>query len=228
MRQVMVGLVALVLLGVLVDPGPSYAQEASPGPSTLPTATAPLGLARVVLPSDALGISALFKRLPNVVASQTRAVAPERDDRLIVAYGLEDPGFGPPLSMQAMNFALGDFFPRSFTADDFVVAATGNADYGATTFGRDGTLVWVRAESTAGVSGDRPGTPTIRRAIFTLAWGETASPWLFSALSFTPEGLDALVTAFIDAATQPGTPTPDATPPVAMSNTATSENTVAV
>lgn len=226
MRQVMVGLVSLVLLGV-VDPGPSYAQEASPGPSTLPTATAPFGLARVALPSDAAGISALFQRLPNVVASQPRTVAPQQDDRLIVAYGPEDPGFGPPLSIQAMNFAVGDFFPSSFTAGDFVVTATGSADYGATTFGRDGTLVWVRAESTAGVSGDRPGTPTIRRAIFTLAWGETTSPWLFSALSFTPEGLDALVAAFIDAARQPGTPTPGATPPVATSNAATSENTVA-
>ncbi len=228
MRQgAMIRLVALFLVGLLVDTRSSGAQEASPASSTLPAGTAPFGLGHVVLPTDTAGISALFGRLPDLVASEPRIVMPEQGDRLMVGYGTEDPGFGPPLSLQALNFAAGDFFPRSFTAGDFATTAISSADYGATSFGQDGSLVWVRAESTGGVSGDRPGTPTIRRAIFTVAWGETSSPWLFSALSVTPEGLDALVAAFVAAAEQPGTPAPDATPRVAMLHMTTREQTVA-
>ncbi|HEV2109061.1 MAG TPA: hypothetical protein VGR16_12425, partial [Thermomicrobiales bacterium] len=111
--------------------------------------------------------------------------------------------------------------PKDFTAGVFVASVIEIADYGAETFGREGNLVWVRAETTAGMAGDKPGTPELIRPIYTFAWGEVDSPWLFAAASFTPEGLEALVTAFVTTATDPlGTPAPDATPGAGATPTA--------
>jgi hypothetical protein len=43
--------------------------------------------------------------------------------------------------------------------------------------------------------------------MFTLAWGEADSTWLFTAAATSPEKLEALVAAFVIAASgQPGTP----------------------
>ncbi len=202
----------LVLLGSHVVSG--AAQEATPT-ATLPTAPAPSGLSHVPLPADRAEIEALFAALPETVAGETRA---ELDtgaspDRIVVAYGVVDPALGPPLSLQALNFAAGDFFPTDFTAGAFVASVAGVPDYGAEAFGRDGDLVWVRATTVAGVEGDKPGTPTITRPIFTLAWGNVTSQWLFTAAAPSPEGLNALVAAFAAAAASvSGAASPAATP----------------
>ncbi|HEV2107991.1 MAG TPA: hypothetical protein VGR16_06990 [Thermomicrobiales bacterium] len=211
--SVFVPLVAILVLAV-TSPKAMHAHMATPAPSSLPEAAAPFGLGKVALPSDAEGVAALFARLPEELDGETRNGVPDRQgERVVASYGPPDAMFGPPLSLQAINFKDGDFFPKDFTAGVFVARVIETADYGAETFGREGNLVWVRAETTAGVACDKPGTPELIRPIYTLAWGEADSPWLFTAASFTPEGLEALVTAFVTTATDaPGTPAPAATP----------------
>lgn len=175
---------------------------------------APLGLGAVPLPDDTAGVAELFARLPATVAGEPRVEYPEQQtDRMIAAYGTLDPDFGPPLTLQALNFATGDFFPPDFTAADFVAAGANTTDYDAVTFGQEDKLVWVRAETTAAVGGDGLVTPTSSRVLHTLAWGEASSSWLFTAAAFSPEGLEGLVSAFVATArTPPGTPAAEATP----------------
>ena len=207
-------LVAVLLLLLASRSISGVAQEATPA-ATLPAAPAPGGLGRVQLPADRADIAALFARLPEAVAGETRAEtdADASADRLIVAYGAVDPAFGPPLTLQALDLSSGDFFPVDFTAGAFVATVADVPDYGADAFGREGDLVWVRATTTGGVAGDRRGTPTITRPLFTLGWGNATSPWLFGATAFTPDGLDALIDAFVaTAGSSPGTPPPAVTP----------------
>lgn len=206
-------LVAVAIIACALIGAPAHAQTSTPEPS-LPAATAPLGLGTVMLPDDTAGVADLFARLPATIAGEPRVEYPEQQtDRMVAAYGTLDPDFGPPLTLQALNFATGDFFPTDFTAADFVASAAGTTDYDAVAFGQDGTLVWVRAETMAGVAGNEPGTPTISRTISTLAWGEASSSWLFTAAAFSPEEMEALVSAFVATAQgAPGTPAADATP----------------
>ncbi len=202
-----VSVLVLVLICTLVGPAVVHAQASTPDPQ-LPARTAPLGLGAVTLPDDAAGIAELFARLPTAVANEPRTSPPEDEaDRITANYGAATPDFGPPLSLHVLDFTSGDFFPRDFTVADFVASAAGTSDYDAVAFGQDGTLAWVRAETMAGVAGNKPGTPTISRTISTLAWGEVTRSWLFGAAAFSPEGLDALVSAFVKAAeNQPATP----------------------
>ena len=206
-------LTTALLLLLLAQVGPSEAQVATPV-ATLPEAPAPDGLGRIQLPADRTEISALFARLPETVGGETRTEldANERADRLVVAYGAADPAFGPPLSLQALDFSSGDFFPTDFTAGAFVASVAGVPDYSAEAFGRDGNLVWVRATTTAGADGTKPGTPTLTRPIHTLAWGQVTSPWLFTAAAPSPQALDALVDAFVTTASDRGTASPIASP----------------
>ncbi len=204
MFSVIVALLALAPAGFVA------AQEATPA-ATLPDAPAPGGLGRVQLPADRAAIAALFARLPETVAGEPRTEtdAGASADRLIVAYGVVDPAFGPPLTLQALDLSSGDFYPVDFTAGAFVAAVADVPDYGTDAVGREGDLVWVRATTTVSVAGDRPGTPTITRPIFTLRWGNATSPWLFGAAASTPEELDALIGAFVaTAGSSPGTPPP--------------------
>ena len=192
--------VVIVLACTLVAPAVVHAQASTPE-LQLPTVMAPLGLGAVTLPDDAASIAELFARLPAAVANEPRTSPLEDEtDRITASYGEVDPGFGPPLSLQVLDFTSGDFFPRDFTVADFVASAADTDDYDAVAFGQDGTLAWVQAETTAGVAGDKPGTPTVSRVIHTLAWGEATGSWLFTAAAFSPEGLDALVGAFVAAA----------------------------
>ncbi|MBA2753668.1 MAG: hypothetical protein H0U40_04295 [Chloroflexia bacterium] len=214
-------LIALLVLlpGILAGSSLAHGGHAtpvSPAPSGLPVAAAPFGLGSVVLPNDQAGVEALFDRLPDEMGGEPLSLGPERSgERTVASYGESDPLFGPSLTLQAINFAEGDFFPRDFTGVQFVASAAGTADYGAETFGRDGNLAWVRAETTAAVAGDRPGTPEAARPIYTLAWGELDSPWLFTAAAVDAEGLRTLVTAFVTAATaDQATPVPMASPRV--------------
>ncbi len=71
----------------------------------------------------------------------------------------------------------------------------------------------MQATTTVGVAGDRPGTPTLSRPVYTLAWGEASSPWLFGVAATSPTGLASLVTAFVSLAgglpaSPPATPSP--------------------
>lgn len=180
------------------------APESTPRATGLPAAMAPYGLGTVTLPDDIVGITALFARLPATIADVPRASTPDHEGgRVIAAYGTVDPIFGSPLTLQALNFATGDFFPREFTVADFVASAADTSDYDAQEFGLDGTLAWVRAETRVGVAGDKPGTPTMSRTVYTLAWGHATSPWLFGALADSPEGLEALVRVFVETAGSP-------------------------
>ena len=116
--------------------------------------------------------------------------------------------------LAALSFPGGDFFPPDFTPGMFVAMASVTDDYDATSFGRDGDLVWIRAGTTAGVAGSKPGTPTVSQPMFTLAWGDIDSTWLFTAAAASPEGLDALVAAFVIAASgQSATPVAGAMSP---------------
>lgn len=212
-RMPMLVLVITVFLGALIEPDAVRTQASTPAP-LLPAATAPLNLGTVTLPDNEEGVSALFGRLPATVAGEPRAdYLDGQTDRVIAAYGTVDLAFGPPLSLQVLDFTTGDFFPREFTAGEFVASAAGTSDYDTVAFGQDDTLAWIQAETTAGVAGNMPGTPTISRRIYTLAWGEATGSRLFTAAAFSPEGLAALISAFVMAAeSQPATPTVEATP----------------
>lgn len=219
--SIVIALLAL-FAGPLATGATTHTGVATPMASDLPESPAPFGLGSVTLPRDEQAIAALFRQLPEKVDGQPRDQSLEpQGGRRVAAYGTPDPTFGPLLFLQVMNFEEGDFFPKDFTAGTFVAATAENMDYGTESFGRDGDLVWIQAQSQAGVAGDKPGTPESVRSIYTLAWGEVGSPWLFSAAAFTPEGLEALVRAFVTTASAPpATPGPGATPDAAGTPTA--------
>ena len=217
MRQIafLVAVALTLALVQLLDTAPAAgARQASPAAPDVPVATAPFGLGTVALPTTEAEIVALFTRLPTTIADEPRAALAGRDTgRLSVAYGRDEDGLGPPLVIQALDFTRGDFFPSDFTADQFVRTVARVPDYGTEAFGRDGSLYWVQATTTVGVAGDQPGTPTLSRPDFTLAWGEASSPWLFGVAATSPTGLAALVTAFVSLAgglpaSPPATPSP--------------------
>jgi hypothetical protein len=216
MRSISVLIAAVVaLISVFAAAAaPTLGHQATPPSADVPIATAPHGLGTVVLPTDEAGIIALLARLPATVAGEPRAAAGISGlDRIGVAYGAVDSSLGPPLSIQVQDIATGDFFPAGFAVADFVRAVADVPDYGTEAVGKDGTLYWVRAMTTVGVAGEKPGTPTTSRPLYTLAWGEASSSWLFYTAAFTRESHDALVIAFVIAAGgQPPTLLPGASP----------------
>ncbi len=205
--------VALALVHLLHTDSAARARQASPA-ADVPAATAPFGLGTVALPTTEAEIAALFTQLPTTLAGEPRAARSAHDaGSLSMAYGTDEDGLGPPLAIHAQDFTRGDFFPTDFTADQFVRTVARVPDYGTEAFGREGTLYWVQATTTVGVAGDQPATPTLSRPVFTLAWGEEASPWLFGVAATSPTGLASLVTAFVAAAgglpaSPPATPSP--------------------
>jgi hypothetical protein len=205
-------LVAVYLLSIAIVPVPALAQEATPSLPALPEATAPLGLGTVTLPTSEAEIIELLASLPGDLGGAAKGGEPaQRDGRVVVTYGESDPSLGPTILLQAVDFTRSDFFPADYTAGAYVATASQNADYGGVAFGREGDLVWIRAESSVGVGDAGEGTPIVTVPLYTLAWGNADSNWLFSAASFSPETLEALVTTFVKAAG--GTPaTPEATP----------------
>ena len=195
---------------------PEATAVGSPAAAALPAATAPLGLGSVPLPDDRAGVEALLARMPPEVAGESRAPAPPPEtDRLGAAYGADPDGLGPPLAVGALDLSTGDFFPAGWTAGDYVaLVASGATDFDQVlAFGRDGGLVWLRANTTAAIGGTGLGTPEVSRTLYTLSWGDADSACLFSAAADTPERLDALVAAFVGAqAGGPGTPPASGTP----------------
>ena len=213
-------MIALVVLlrAILAGSGLAHDERATPAtprsPAGLPIAAAPFGLDDVTLPTDRAGIEALFDRLPGEVVGHSRALERERSsDRIIVGYGTPHPVLGPPLSLRAITFEGGDFFPPDFTAGQFVARVVTSDDFGAVAHGQDGDLVWVQAENIAADAGDDSPTPELTRPLYTLSWGTTDGRWLFGADATDQAALEALVTAFVTAATgDPATPEPDASP----------------
>lgn len=201
----------LALLSLVAGAAPAGAWQATPAPIALPEAEAPYGLARVTLPANEAEIAALFAAMPATVAGQSRATeASVQPDRIILSYGEIVPGFGPPHYIQAIDFARNDFFPADFTAGLYVASVAGIPDFGAVTYGQDGSLVWVIAASSVAVVGENEATPVIERPIYTLTWGLADSNWLFSAAATSPDDLEALAYAFVLTASSlpaPATPT---------------------
>ena len=93
-----------------------------------------------------------------------------------------------------------------------VLALAGGADWTVEDVGRDGDLVWIRWETTEAIDGEQTSTPEPSRTLYTLNRGRVGAPWLFGAAADTPQRLDALVAAFVDAAATMGHATPEATP----------------
>jgi hypothetical protein len=204
--------VVVFLLAVVLFPVSAFAQEATPTLPALPEAIAPLGLGAVTLPTGETEIIALLASLPADLDGAPKSGEPaQRDGRVVVTYGESDPSLGPTILMQAVDFTRSDFFPPDFTAGAYVATASQGAESGGSAFGREGNLVWIYAESSVGVDDAGEGTPSVTLPLYTLAWGTPESNWLFSAASFSPETLEALVIAFVQAAG--GAPaTPAATP----------------
>ena len=204
------GAVVLACVVAMLAPGGGAARQDTGTPvvtlpvADLPEARAPEGLARVALPTDAAAIAALLARLPAQVAGEERTemLTSGEGGRFGVAYGSDRGDLGPPLAIRVLDVSTGDFFPAGWTADQVILelaAEAGEADGGIEAVGRDGPLVWLRAD--AGVI----------EVGYALTWGRVGEPWLFSAIADTRERLDALVAAFVVAAS-PGPATPVATP----------------
>jgi hypothetical protein len=180
----------------------------TPDAAVLPELAAPFGLGSVAWPQDNAGIERVFAVLPFTLAGESRQPVEYLSDRVVAQFGESDPVFGPPLQLTALSFADGDFFPTDFTAGTFVATASSTDDFEALAYGRDGEFAWIQTETTVGVAGEKPGTPTASRTLYTLSWGVFDSPWLYSAAASTPDGLDALVTAAVTAAQTDATPVP--------------------
>jgi hypothetical protein len=202
----------VVVLGALIAPGAALARQATPAASPVPERTAPLGLGTVTLPEDGPAIVALFKIVMREGNETRFAGMTTKEDRIILTIGDPSDQLGPSRMLQAVNLPAGDFFPADFTAADYVALASQTKDTGAVAYGQDGSIIWLQAETTAGVVGDNPATPEITRPLFTLSWGNADSPWLFTASADSEAGLTALVTAFVTAAGTPATPESVATP----------------
>ena len=198
----------LLLTMLIVGAIPGTAQMATPDPANLPEENAPFGLAELTIPAGSIEVEAILDEMPATVAGLSQSERIERPDRTGVAYGDEIPAVGYPLEIVVISFERGDFFPGDFTAGDYVAMALATDDVGSTDGGRDGDIVWVRAEITVGI-GDRPGTPETIGTRYTVAWGDIDGGWLVVASADTPERLDTLMSAFVDVA---GNPDSGATP----------------
>lgn len=170
----------------------------SPTPSlkTLPQTVAPAALSRAVIPDDAAGIGALFERLPAQAAGRPRS--PQFDqtgpDRYSAAYG-EVQTEGVTLSLHAIDISATRAYPPDWTAGQVIAAwAKSDIDRQIVAAGRDDGLGWVQWQETYLTdSGEE-------RQICVMNWGKDTSPWLFGAQADTPENLQALITAFVEAA----------------------------
>ena len=212
---------ALVVIGVWIRlPEAQAAMQppvATPGAMAsvedVPQRAAPAGLGAVALPVDESGIAALFERLPATIAGEERAedAVGGDDDRLVVAYGADFAGLGPPLAIQAIDLTSGDFWPADWTAELVVLALASGADWSVDGVGRDGDLVWIRWQTVASIADDRTSTPAVSRTLYSVNWGRIGEPWLFGAAADTPERLDAVIAAFVNAAAA-DSGTPEATP----------------
>ena len=211
MRHIQIAIIlAVVLLGTPISP--AFAQQATPERPEIPQQTAPLGVATVTLPEEGPAIVSLFKEVMKTGEETRFAGMTVEEDRIRLTIGNPVAGVGPSQMLQAVNLPAGDFFPADFTAADYIALAAKSKDTGTVAYGQDGTVVWLVAGTTAGIAGDTPATPETVRPLYTMTWGDADSPWLFTASADSQDGLTALVTAFVSAASNaPATPGPVAT-----------------
>jgi len=180
---------------------PSAAQEIPPPDlQGFPTAPAPDELATVALPDTVSAVTALFEQLPAAVAGHTRLPQIDRvsPERLSVGYGEDrriSGGSTALLWLLAIDLTRGDFFPPNWTGGQVVAYMARQA----VEAGRDGSLFWVRNETSMNVPGSAE-----QFLVYGMLWGRVDSSWMFSVQADTRESRDALLTAFVAAAKSAG------------------------
>ena len=169
----------------------------APDPHSLPNAVAPGGLGSVKLPEDNAGIASLFELLPTAVAGLVRSsrIGEVGLSLHLAIYGNTGGQDCSPLFLQALDISTVDFFPSYWTADLFISFWSLGADWEVAAAGREGDLYWVQWNTTCSTASSPEESP-----VYSMSWGAAAIPWVFSALAGTPGELDALVAAFVAAA----------------------------
>lgn len=196
-------LCAFAVAWLLLMPA-AAAGEATPPVPALPDEPAPYELGDAILPADREAVLALFATLPGELDGAAARPLEDAPDRVIAAWGEIDPGLGsPPLRLIAMSLAGSDFFPPGFTAGDYIALGCDSGGSEVIGCGQDGQLAWLQVQTTVGIAGEKPGTPDVVVPLHTLTWGTVDGRWLYSAAATTPEGVAAIVTAFLDVATMP-------------------------
>jgi hypothetical protein len=212
-RYTQSAIVLAALLLAALGPTLASARKATPEAENIPARNAPFGLGTVTLPEDRGAIVALFKTVMTSGHETRFANITVEDDRIVLTVANSEAGPSPALTLQAVDLSASDFFPADFTAADYVRLAARAEDVGTVAYGRDGTIVWTQAESTAGVAGDNMATPTITRPVYTLAWGYADSPWIFTVSAEDETALADLATAFVAVAGRnSATPSPVVSP----------------
>lgn len=185
-------------------PGP----QPRPDLSVVPDRPAPGALGGVELPAQPEEIRAVLASMPESLVGEQRVEIPqlpETASRYDFGYGqvvLEGISMGPRLHLTVIDVQSGDFFPTNWTGPDVIAFRFGFSedpqeedDAFFYEVGRDGEVLWMFEESFMGAAGTSETQPT-----FSLIWAEADSKWLFGAVADTPEHLDLLVAAFIEAA----------------------------
>ena len=169
----------------------------APDPQSLPEALAPGGLGHLRLPADSDSIVAVFAQLPPKVAGRPRSTRFDQrgPSEYTASYGEAGPEDCSPLRLQARDVSTGDFYPIDWTADVLIAWWTLGADWEVDAAGREGSLFWVRWNTTCSSEPSLVVFP-----VFSLLWGSTRSPWVFSAQADTPGELNALIEAFVASA----------------------------
>lgn len=164
-----------------------------------PTMPALGELGTITLPGDVSEVTALFEWLPSEVGGHARTPQLDRTsaERSFVGYG-EDRRTGEVrtalLQVQAIDLTKGDFFPTNWTGGQ-VVAIMARQGEEVAELGRDGSLVWIRQDTFMGDAGS-----TERFPVYSISWGRTDSPWMFTVGADTRESREALLAAFVAAA----------------------------
>jgi len=216
-RVTMVAVVAMVSVWMCSQGLMAQVETATPtgreAVDRLPQAVGPGGIGTVTWPDPRDGVASLMGALPPVVAGEPRTRPPVdgATDRLRVSYGEAGP-LGPPLVVQVLDVASGDFYPSGWTGAEVVaLLASEPADGTMEAAGNDGDVTWMVGSTTASMEGD-PGTSLVRQEMFTVAWAVGDSQWVFSVAAFTLQGRNALLAAMVGAAKlEPATPS--ASPP---------------
>jgi hypothetical protein len=216
MRLVLFAMVVVLTLGGGDGPGAFAGTDVSVAPRSgglrqatqevappdlrgFPKARAPDDLGTVTLPDTVNTVKAVFERLPSEIAGHLRLPRLDRisPERASVGYG-EDPRVGgvstPLLWLQAVDVSRERFFPTHWTGAQVVAFMAGRGKE-AKEAGREGSLVWLRRET----SRDAVRSPE-RFEVYATLWGRVDSPWVFSIQADTREAHDALLAAFVAAA----------------------------
>lgn len=178
-----------------VEPIESDDDPPAPNPSTLPEATAPVGLSAPQLPDDAEGIVALFDALPDELLGGTRDLVNLGPGNIGASYDAGDRQC-TEVGLQAIDLTANPgAYPEDWRAEHLVALFASGVDWDVEDAGHEGTLYWVTFETTCG------GEEIERDEIISGAtWGNEGSPWVFFVGAPDDAGRDTLLTEFVDAA----------------------------